>query len=393
MAILRYVSDHNETVFGTLVVLFLVTAMLLLIRQIGARRSGEVSGEVGGAIINVEEIEVALKRVLSSQTPIMSTAAVSTDAAPATAAPAGAAASADRSAQEAKLAEALKEREAKIKEMEAELEQTRTIAAALVSPTESAGSGGDPAKLAELEEKIQELKNRLSEYEIIEDDIADLSMYKDQNEKLKKSVDDLRAQLTAAGISVAEAMSDEIIPVAEAAAAAAAPEKKSEQFQIDPNDAVMQEFASTVQVGKAPPPITTNRLESSEAILEQALADAGVEAPAAAPAAAAAPEAPEAVTADEPVSAALEGTLDTDKMLSEVDALAAVGEAPAGDALEESLDTDKLLAEMNSIDASAPAPAAPAEQPAAKPAAPAVPTDGTENFEDDLLAEFKDSKQ
>ncbi|MES2855738.1 MAG: hypothetical protein V4692_07740, partial [Bdellovibrionota bacterium] len=69
MAVLRYVSDHNETVFGTLVVLFLITAMLLLIRQIGSRRTSDAGNYASGgsAIINVEEIETALKRVLSSQ--------------------------------------------------------------------------------------------------------------------------------------------------------------------------------------------------------------------------------------------------------------------------------------------------------------------------------------
>jgi hypothetical protein len=386
MAVLRYVSDHNETVFGTLVVLFLVTSMLLLLRQLGSKRAegdAGVSNDAGGAIINIGEIETALKRVLASQSYAAEQAA---DAADGTAP-----APVVRVETDPKLVQALKDRDAKIKQMEAELEQTRSIAAAMAAPTESAG-GVDPAKLVELEEKLTELKSRLAEYEIIEDDIADLSIYKEENAKLKKSIEDMRAQLSAAGVAVAEAIDTPAAPAAAPAPAA----KQSEEFKLDPNDDVMQEFASTVQVGKAPPAMSTNRLEPEAGteipVVETTTADADPLA------------VNEAIgTPGDPLEAgnpALEGEVDTDKMLTEVDILKVV-DADEADALEDTLDTDKLMAEMSSLglptdppaQAAAPAAkAAPAPAPAAV-AKPAAPASGEETFEDDLLAEFKDTKQ
>jgi len=56
----------------------------------------------------------------------------------------------------------------------------------------SSSSGGAPA---ELEEKVRELEARLSEYSIIEDDIADLSFYKEETVRLQSEIDKLKAKL------------------------------------------------------------------------------------------------------------------------------------------------------------------------------------------------------
>ena len=76
---------------------------------------------------------------------------------------------------------------------------------------------------AELMSKIDELEARLLEYEIIEDDIADLSLYKAENEKLKSELESLQAK----GGAPVEAPTEEPVveeepqeePVAEAAPA------------------------------------------------------------------------------------------------------------------------------------------------------------------------------
>lgn len=47
----------------------------------------------------------------------------------------------------------------------------------------------------ELEEKVRELEARLSEYSIIEDDIADLSFYKEETVRLQAEIDKLKAKL------------------------------------------------------------------------------------------------------------------------------------------------------------------------------------------------------
>jgi phage shock protein A len=45
-------------------------------------------------------------------------------------------------------------------------------------------------------EKIRDLEGKLKEYEIIEDDIADLSHFKEENAKLKKKIEELGGSVT-----------------------------------------------------------------------------------------------------------------------------------------------------------------------------------------------------
>ncbi len=76
------------------------------------------------------------------------------------------------------------------------LEKDRVIADLNKQLTQGHGSmaisHGDDQDLAN---KIAELQSRLQEYEIIEDDIADLSLYRTENEKLKNELEKLKAQL------------------------------------------------------------------------------------------------------------------------------------------------------------------------------------------------------
>ena len=60
------------------------------------------------------------------------------------------------------------------------------------------GEGGVAPVIAadpELQSKVDELEARLQEYEIIEDDIADLSLFKTENEKLKEEIERLKSQM------------------------------------------------------------------------------------------------------------------------------------------------------------------------------------------------------
>ena len=84
----------------------------------------------------------------------------------------------------------------KVGDLEKEvLEKDRTIAELNKQLTQSSGNnsegGGDDAELLK---QIAELEARLEEYEIIEDDIADLSLYKVENDKLKDELARLKNQ-------------------------------------------------------------------------------------------------------------------------------------------------------------------------------------------------------
>lgn len=79
------------------------------------------------------------------------------------------------------------ELEIKEKELQALRESTT-----LKTNSDSAGEASSSASRKELsvaEEKISELEARLREYEIIEDDIADLSKYKEENAKLRQEIE------------------------------------------------------------------------------------------------------------------------------------------------------------------------------------------------------------
>jgi hypothetical protein len=65
------------------------------------------------------------------------------------------------------------------------------------------GGSGNQEK-AKLEEKIKDLESRLAEYEIISEDIADLSRYKDENVKLKKEIEMLKSNGGVVSSSVVE---------------------------------------------------------------------------------------------------------------------------------------------------------------------------------------------
>lgn len=73
----------------------------------------------------------------------------------------------------------------------------------------SEGGAGQPAAAAavdttQYEDKIKDLEARLNEYSIIEDDIADLSFYKEETVRLQNEVDKLKAQLESSGVPVAD---------------------------------------------------------------------------------------------------------------------------------------------------------------------------------------------
>ncbi len=115
-------------------------------------------------------------------------------------------------------------------------------------------SGGSGEMSPEIQSKIEELEAKLAEYEIIEDDIADLSMYKEENAQLKAEIEALR---NAGGSSGGE---EEITSIEDALAEDGKVEAK--QPAEEPADAgegavdddIMAEFAAAVESQKASDP-------------------------------------------------------------------------------------------------------------------------------------------
>ncbi|MCC6277033.1 MAG: hypothetical protein IT289_03845 [Oligoflexia bacterium] len=82
----------------------------------------------------------------------------------------------------------------KLSELEAALASAQAeLTKAKSAPAGTPGAdGGGGAEVGELNRKIKDLEARLGEYEIIEDDIANLSIYKEENARLKSELEKMK---------------------------------------------------------------------------------------------------------------------------------------------------------------------------------------------------------
>lgn len=398
-ALLQFVANHVEQIFGTTLVLFFVTCLLLLIRSIGSKKEGDSHGTVT-ATIDAHSVEEAVRRALNSHGPLVASGN-------------GGGGSIPEGASPENINQAIRERDARIEQLSKELEMLRSQVANAAAGPEAGVIGISDSELAELRAKLDEMQARLSEYEIIEDDIADLSMFKEENARLKTEIDDLRLKLSnlstikdspaivqqAPAAIPTSALSD-LSPPAEpddllAAIATNAPSSTPSAASSTPasdDDDVMREFAAAVQVQKAPPAEASSAIPVDAASIAaiasslstedmkttgdalaafagttpkgivtedpQAAVDA-ILAEAESKGAVAEKPAAEATDPDLATGDVLAGETDPDKMLSEVASLEAAVSAAEGapedasasapSALDDSLDTDKLLAEVGSL--------------------------------------------
>lgn len=287
--ILHFVPTHIEQIIAVLGALFLVTTILLLIRSLKEQPREDSSLDVG-------TIEGALKRVLA-QNPqtVIEKVVAGEDGAP------------SNLADIAPLKNALAEKEKQLAVLNNELADakaaaTNAIANAQLNSSAPAGDSGQSAHaVAALEMEIADLKAKLAEYEIIEDDIADLALYKEENARLKREIEEARTTGTA----------QQAVPPIEANPAAGIPGL---------TEALMEEKAVAAPAAPQPTP----------------------------------PPAPKPTPAPQPkAEAANLGSTDTSKMEQEIESLAAttIDEDQEINALSDLLDTDKLLEEVNSLDA------------------------------------------
>ena len=179
---------------------------------------------------NISDLEETLKRVLeNTEVKASAVSGASIQATPGAAAPTaggGDAGSGDAEVLKTELAE--KEVEImNLKDQIADLEKN---------------GGGNTV---ELETKLKDLEAKLQEYEIIEDDIANLSLYKQENAKLKQEIEALKS--SGGGAAPEPAPAPAPAPVAEAA-----PEEAPQAEEAkNTDDDIMAEFAAAVEDQKA----------------------------------------------------------------------------------------------------------------------------------------------
>lgn len=346
-AAIDFIIKHNVLLIEVLVGIILVTIIFLAFRAFFSRAQDELGGTDAGSI---EAIEKSLKKILESTTV------------------AAAGPSPEALAQMEELKATLAERTRLLEEMQ---EQLKSGTAA--GPAE--GGADVVAEKMKLETRMKELEAKLAEYEIISEDIADLSMYKEENSKLKKELDVLKAGGAVAAPAAASA------PAPASATAPAEPAPVAEAAPADMggggiDDDIMAEFARAVEeqkaAGSAPAPAEEPAAAAEPAIdpFEAALSSFNAEETAPVTAPPTAPEEPAAIAAAvpepaevaapavaevaplEPAAAPEEAAIDLgemnlEAMVAEADDLAAnaPADAPAENALDASLDADKLAAE------------------------------------------------
>lgn len=325
---LHFLIGHNAIIIEALIVVIVLAIVFLAFTGFLSNASGD-DHSTGGA--DLGKIEESLKKILEQgvATKPSEGGAVSPEA-------------------EAAMQKEIEDLKVSLQEKVAEI---ATIKESAVGNA-TAAAAVDNSKL---ETRIRELEEKLAEYEIISEDIADLSHYKEENKKLKTEMDALKSQLASGAVA----------PVAKAAPAAASPAPAAPAPVESPAPAakVVEEPQIVGKAKPLPPEEESPSYVDDDIMAEFAKAveaqKSGGEVEEVAPVAVAEPAGTTAsenattAPADAESANPLEGSMDMDKMAAEAVDITATADS-AGDAtvnvLESELDPEKLAAEANSLE-------------------------------------------
>lgn len=305
---LYYITHHSESIIQWLFLSILVMACFVIARGLFGKKEGHAAQGAGssastgvGVGMGNTEIQTFLQKILD-QTAKLETVSLEKM---------NPAVMGQVETQVASLKQDLQSREEELAKLKA------------------SGNTQVPADAAALGARIKELEAKLAEYEILEDDIADLSLYKEENARLKVELEKVKG-------GAPEAAAGEPPPPPAPA--------------ISPGEDIVAEFAQAVGQDAAPPP---------EAAQPEASAPIPAPVPIAAAEPAAAPPPPPSapgtpMEGDDlfaefaQAAAETDAPLDTDKMMEEMAALVSV-EPSKGTALEDSIDTEKMALEATNL--------------------------------------------
>ncbi|MGE3974706.1 MAG: hypothetical protein AB7F59_09290 [Bdellovibrionales bacterium] len=352
---LGWFLKHNVILIEGLIILILASVSFVLFRSV---LRGKEDEESASSLKDIEktlrqvlestnakpsiEVEKAASLIHDSEVPVVPIAA----AAPAPTMDPQAAAIAAAQAQDLeRLRREMQDKEKTLAELQKSLEEAKKAQSA-------APVGAPTVDTKPLEEKIKELQAKLAEYEIIEDDIANLSTYKQENQKLKSELDSLKSKFSSSKAAETGDSSDNV-----------------------------KKFAALV--GTAPPPATptggpaTSKAAEPEVAIPISPPSAAAAAPETPPAAAPAPTpvvvAPTAAPAATVTAApAAEPTtppivVQTGPLPDSPKPVTQVPDKASAESLIGEVDTDKLLAETEKLPDAPPSdPNAPSEDSGAK---------------------------
>lgn len=284
---LSFWDHYNTRIIEGLVALVILLSLILAYRSFFAKKSKGDSVDAGNGL-DAAQLEKTLQKILENQQSGGGRASrsahaedLSTDVdldamEQASVSDAGASegGSAESAAEVVQLRSSLNESAKKVEALQAQLKDALQAAEAAVAAPAAAGGaeagGMSAAEKEEMNGKLRDLEARLAEYEIISEDIADLSRYREENDNLKKELEALKAggAQPAAAAPAAE-------PVVEAAPEPEPEPTPSEPVSVEPpvqadaatpdapaepaatggadliDDELMKEFAAAVEGQKA----------------------------------------------------------------------------------------------------------------------------------------------
>jgi len=367
---LTFVFNHQVTIIEGILALILFIAVVWLVLNLR-----EESEDSGGNLKNIEE---SLRRVMENLTPPSLTAKPlikdDEEKKPLAAAAGGPATAAIASAPAAPAVVASPAPggvtaspaptpapsgipEAEYKKLQTELQVKNDAAGALQKSLEelkaqlasaqakaaAAPSADQNNEVNGLRKKLAEVEDKLAEYEIIEDDIANLSLYKDENVRLKNELAALRAKSPGAATAApaAKPVSPKESPSEAAQAVSGAKlneiieevnsepdEEEGGKLGLNPDVARMAEEDAARISGEKAEPEVSQMVKGSAPSPEESQMVTGK---------------PSGVTAADEDINPLDKAVNTDKLLDEFDALVKQDNRPEKPLDEENKDTGQAL--------------------------------------------------
>ncbi len=277
---LGFWSAHNTHIIELLIAAVLLSIIYLAFRTFFGENS-ETGNTSTTSRMNPDDLQRTLQKIIESQSNPAGASSTSAGIAAGASANAGAGAVAATGADPAQL-----------EKLKTEIQEREKTIQALKDQMQQLGANQGAAAAAaskELESKLKDLEARLAEYEIISEDIADITFYKEENTRLQK---ELASAKSGGGSSPAAAVPPAAAPASAPPAAPAAAPATAAPVAPEP-------------VIAAAPPAAELIPEALAAVIEEPVAPPAVEV-----AAAPAPEAPAtaAPVATEPAAPAAAAT-------------------------------------------------------------------------------------
>jgi hypothetical protein len=331
---LQYIFSHNAVLIETFVTAILLTAAFLTYRSFKMSKEEEQGSSSLG---DTSQLESMLKKVLEK-----GVQQAEGSLAPAEDSPV--------SGEVAKLSEQNAHLKNELNRRLLEMEQLKNSKSSGASAPQA---GVPPEVKVALENQVKELQKKLDEFDIISQDIADLSFYKEENQRL---IHELEARGGEPPVVRAPPVAAKAAarPVAEEAAKpkVAAPDVAAAPAPAEPKVSAPEPVAEAAPepVIETPAPAATSETAVQEVGDEDLIKEYAAMVDAHRSSILPSTDSAVDLSASPAVPSDLDlGTLDIDKMVVEAGSLDETAAAPAVDVLNQSIDPDKIAAEATSM--------------------------------------------